>query len=491
MLQLFTAIALSMITAEAQAEEKPNIVYIYADDLGYGELGSYGQSVIKTPHLDKLAASGMRFTQHYSGSPVCAPSRCVLMTGFDTGRAYVRDNSEWRRDRNPFGEGQEPLRPDDVTIAELLKEQGYNTAVAGKWGLGGPTTTGIPTRQGFDDFFGYHCQRQAHSYYPGHLWHNEKQVPLNTKPIKGHYKLKEAPEDWSVLEGERYAPEAIAEHLLNWIEEVSEKDEPFFLWYTSVIPHLALHVPDAKIKEYGYDESMDTDPYLGNKGYTPHPRPNAAYASMITYLDEQVGRIIALLKEKGELDNTLIIFSSDNGTTYLGGVDRFYFNSLQGMRGHKGSVFEGGLRVPMIASWPNQIEAGATSDLVCAQVDMLPTLIEAAGGNVPEGIDGVSLLNRMMGVVTAEQPRPEFYYWELGNQQAIRQGDWKLVRVFNKAGKPTTYLFNIAEDRNEQSNLADKHPERVKAMIQRIIAHRTMPEVNAFRNPAFSSETVK
>ena len=479
------ALLLCLWVLPTVASSKPNIIYIYADDLGYGELGSYGQTKIKTPHLDKLAQSGMRFTQHYSGSPVCAPSRAVLMTGIDSGRNYIRDNSPWYRKTNPHNQGQEPLKPEYTTIAELLKQQGYRTGVAGKWGLGGPESYGTPTKQGFDDFFGYHCQWVAHSYYPDHLWHNEKKLPFNEKPIRGHYRFKEPPEDWSVVDGEKYAPDWIAEKMLGWIGEAADSDDPFFFWYASIIPHVALHIPDAKIREYGYDESMDKEPYLGDKGYTPHPRPNAAYASMITYLDEQVGRIVKLLEEKGELDNTLIVFSSDNGATYVGGVDRFFFNSVDGLRGHKGQVFEGGLRVPMIASWPDRIKPGTTSDLVSAQVDMLPTLVEAAGGEAPEGIDGVSLLPTLTG--KGKQQVPDFYYWELANKQAIRQGDWKLIRVFNKAGKATTYLFNIAEDRNEENNLASQHPDRVKAMVQLIIDHRTEPEVKGFRNPALSS----
>ena len=484
-----TALLLCFLAFGAYASDKPNIIYIYADDLGYGELGSYGQTKIKTPNLDKLADNGIRLTQHYSGSPVCAPSRCVLMTGIDSGRSYIRNNSPWYRKTNPHYQGQEPLKPEYTTIAELLKAQGYRTAVAGKWGLGGPESYGIPTNHGFDDFFGYHCQWVAHSYYPDHLWHNETKIPFNKQAIPGSHKLEQAPEgEWRHRQGEKYAPDAIANHMLQWIGQATEKEEPFFFWYASIIPHVALHIPDEKLDAYGYDKAMDTEPYLGNRGYSAHPRPRAAYAAMITYLDEQVGKIIALLEEKGELDNTLIIFSSDNGASYAGGADAEFFNSVSGLRGLKGSVFEGGLRVPMIASWPGKIKPGTTSDLISAQVDMLPTLIEAAGGLAPKNIDGVSILPTLTG--QGEQAKPDFYYWELANQQALRQGDWKLVRTFNKQ-KPTTYLFNIAQDRNEKNNLANKHPDRVKAMIDLIIAHRTEPEVKGFRFPLFSSEATK
>lgn len=486
--RLLTGLLLFLFIWPAAAQKKPNIIYIYADDLGYGELGCYGQTKIKTPNLDKLAANGMRFTQHYSGSPVCAPSRCVLMTGIDSGRAYIRNNSPWYRKTNPHNQGQEPLKTEYTTIAELLKKQGYRTGVAGKWGLGGPESYGVPAKHGFDDFFGYHCQWVAHSYYPDHLWHNDKKIPLNETPISGHYRFKEAPEDWSVVDGEKYAPDWIAERMLEWMGEAADSDDPFFFWYASVIPHVALHIPAEQIEKYGYEKSMDTKPYFGDKGYTPHPRPNAAYASMITYLDEQVGRIVKLLEEKGELDNTLIIFSSDNGTTYVGGVDRNYFNSLQDLRGHKGNVFEGGIRVPMIASWPGKIKPGTTSDLISAQVDMLPTLIDAAGGKAPEDIDGVSILPTLTG--KGKQTTADFYYWELGSRQAIRDGDWKLIREFDKKQRAKTFLFNLAEDRSEQNNLADQHPDRVKALINKIINHRTEPEVKGFRRPAFSSDKI-
>jgi len=263
---LACVILLFRTQAPASEQRPPNIIYIYADDLGYAELGCYGQQIIKTPHIDKLASRGIRLTQHYSGSPVCAPSRCVVMTGKDTGRSYIRNNSEWGADKNPFNEGQEPLKDSEVTLAELLQQQGYRTAVAGKWGLGGPTTQGIPTKQGFDDFFGYHCQRQSHSYYPDHLWHNEAWIQFNDRPIPGHQRIKEPPEDWSIFEGEKYAPQAIADHMLDWIGKAADDKQPFFFWYTTIIPHVSLHIPSAYIDKYGYADTLDKKPYLGDKG---------------------------------------------------------------------------------------------------------------------------------------------------------------------------------------------------------------------------------
>lgn len=468
----------------SQDRRPPNIIYIYADDLGLNELGSYGQQIIKTPNLDKLAERGMRFTRHYSGSPVCAPSRCVVMTGYDTGRSYIRNNSPWARKVNPHRQGQEPLKDEAITLAELLKARGYRTGVAGKWGLGGPQTQGVPNKQGFDDFFGYHCQWVAHSYYPDHLWHNDKQIPLNENPIPGHQRLKETPADWSRFEGEHYAPQVIADHVLKFIGDAADDGQPFFFWYSTIIPHVSLHVPSELIDKYGYGDTLDDKPYLGQNGYNPHPRPRAAYAAMITFMDEQVGRIVKLLEEKGVADNTLIVFSSDNGTTFNGGVQADYFHSVGDLRGLKAGVFEGGIRVPMIAAWPGRIAPGTTSDLLCAQVDMLPTLVQAAGGAAPDGIDGVSLLPTLLGQPQREQA--DFYYWELGNRQAIRKGDWKLIRQFNKAGDATVYLFDLADDPNETNNLANEHPDLVRSLVQTIIDHRTQPQVKGFRNPNLS-----
>lgn len=482
----FLAVWLCADTHASQEQGRPNIIYIYADDLGYGELGCYGQQLIKTPNIDRLSANGMRFTEHYSGSPVCAPSRCVTMTGIDSGRSYIRNNSPWARGKNPYHQGQEPLKSEANTLAELLKARGYRTGVAGKWGLGGPGTEGAPNKQGFDDFFGYHCQWVAHSYYPDHLWHNDQQIPFNEKPVAPHTRLKEPPEDWSIFEGKNYAPQAIADHMLSWIAKAADEQQPFFYWYATIIPHVSIHIPSDKIEKYGYPLSMDDKPYLGENGYNPAARPNAAYAAMITYLDEQVGRIVALLEEKGIADNTLIIFSSDNGTTFNGGVDAAYFNSVAGLRGLKASVWEGGIKVPMIASWPGKIQAGTTTHLLCGQVDLLPTLVEVAGGQAPEGIDGVSLLPTLMG--KGEQTRSPFYYWELGRQQAIRQGDWKLVRTFNSKDQPTVYLFNLADDPREEKNLAKRYPDRVDDLLRQIREHRTEPEVAGFRQPLLSSE---
>jgi len=478
------AFALSLFCAAALAAP-PNIVYIYADDLGYRELGCYGQQIIKTPNLDKLAERGMLFTQHYAGNAVCAPSRCVVMTGYDPGRAYIRNNSPWASPRNPYKQGQEPIPAATVTLAELLKEQGYRTGCVGKWGLGGPETEGAPTNQGFDFFFGYLCQKEAHSYYPSHLWHNDKQVPLNEKPVPGSARVDEGFDDWSRFEGEVYAPQAISDAANDFVKQSVADDKPFFLWYATIIPHAALHIPSKYLEPY---DGLDEAPYLGEQSYTPHEKPHAAYAAMITYMDEQVGRLIATLEELGVADNTLIVFSSDNGATFNGGVDAEFFKSVGELRGLKGSMFEGGLRVPMIAAWPGHIAPGSTSELITGQVDMLPTFLAAANAAdaIPADIDGVNLLPTLTG--NGDQATSEFYYWELGPSQAIRRGDWKLVRTFNAAGNARVYLFNLAQDPSEENNLAEDKPELVAELVDLIQAHRTEPQVEQFRRPDFSRD---
>src|SRR5262245_11187620 len=346
-----------------KARTKPNIVFILADDLGYGDLGSYGQTKIKTPHLDQLAAEGMRFTQFYAGSPVCAPSRCVLMTGKHGGHAFIRDNREWKP------EGQYPIPAGEVTIAELLKEQGYTTDSFGKWGLGYPGSEGDPNKQGFDVFYGYNCQREAHNYYPDHLWRNQEKVMLEGND-RG-------------LTGKQYSHDLIEAEASKFIRE--NKDKPFFAYVPFTIPHLALQVPEDSLAEYS--GKWADPPYDGKNGYLPHLTPRAAYAAMVTRMDRSVGRILELIKQLGLDDNTLVIFTSDNGGAFgevtrdfefrpgrMGGTDYVYFGSTSKFRAFKGSVYEGGIRVPFIARWPGRIKAGVVSELPAVFYDLMPTL---------------------------------------------------------------------------------------------------------------------
>ena len=368
-----------MIASCAANQRVPNIILIIADDLGYRELGCFGQQKISTPNLDRLATEGMRFTQHYSGSPVCAPSRCVLMTGRHPGHATIRDNREWKP------EGQYPIPDEEVTLAELLRGQGYVTGGFGKWGLGGPGSSGEPLRQGLDRFFGYNCQAHAHSYYPSYLWSDNQRVALaNDPPVPGHAGLAEGadpndPRSYDRFKGKDYAPDRINEQALEFIR--ANKDRPFFLYYPNTIPHVALHVPDEELEPYlalGWNDPPFTR--SSGAGYTPHFTPRAAYAAMISRLDRYVGTVLRLLDELGLADRTIVVFSSDNGTTHLDQeVDARFFESVGELRGLKGSLYEGGVRVPTIVRWPGRIERGTTSDRVSGFEDWVPTLLELAG----------------------------------------------------------------------------------------------------------------
>jgi arylsulfatase len=434
---------------------KPNIIFVLADDLGWGDLGSYGQTKIKTPNIDRLAAEGLRFGQFYSGSPVCAPSRGVLMTGKHGGHAYIRDNKEVQP------EGQWPLPASEVTIAELLKSQGYSTGAFGKWGLGFVGTEGDPNKQGFDLFYGYNCQREAHNFYPDHLWRNDRRVNL-----EGNQRG---------LTGKQYSHDLIEAEALKFIRD--NKNKPFFLYAPFTIPHLALQVPEDSLAEYV--GKWDDPPYDGGKGYLPHPTPRAAYAAMITRMDRSVGRMMALLKELGLDDNTLVIFASDNGGAFgevtkdfdflpgrMGGTDYVFFGSTGKFRAFKGSVYEGGIRVPFIARWPGKIKAGSVSELPAVFYDVLPTFCELAGGKPPR-TDGVSLVPTLLG--RGRQVRHEFLFWDFngyGGQQAVRLGDWKGLRRNLSRGNTKIELYNLATDIGEQHDMAAQHPEIVRRIAE-------------------------
>ena len=456
----------------AAAKQLPNIVFILADDLGYRELGSFGQEKIKTPNLDQLAREGMRLTQHYSGNAVCAPSRCVLMTGKHPGHAYIRSNKEMRP------EGQHPIPASEVTLAELLKQQGYVTGAFGKWGLGGPGSVGDPLKQGFDRFFGYNCQRHAHSYYPSYLWSDDQRIELANEPaVPGHAGLpKDAdpqdPRSYDVFKGDDYAPARINQQALAFIKE--NKDRPFFLYYPTVIPHVALHVPDKDLEPYLAMKWNDPPFTRERGGYTPHYTPRAAYAAMISHMDRSVGKVLDLLDELELADNTIVIFSSDNGTTHLKDeVDYDFFDSVGELRGLKGSLYEGGIRVPTIVRWPGHVKAGSENDYISGFEDWLPTILEMVGAEeaLPDAADGVSLTATLQG---KEQSPREFLYREFpsyGGQQMVRVGDWKAVRQnLARQDRPETELYNLADDPGEKNNVAAKHPQvlaKLEAIMQR------------------------
>jgi arylsulfatase A len=449
----------------ASAERpRPNIIFILADDLGYAELGSYGQEKIRTPSLDRLAAEGVRFTQHYSGNAVCAPSRAVLMTGLHPGHASVRDNREVQP------EGQMPLPAAAVTVAELLKRQGYVTAAMGKWGLGPPGSEGDPLRQGFDHFFGYNCQRHAHSYYPAYLYDDARRIPLDNPDVSPHQKLADSadptdPRSYAAFAGRTYAPDLIWERARGFIRE--NRARPFFLYLPTTVPHLALQVPEDSLAEY---RGLWPDPpYRGDKSYLPHPSPRAAYAAMVTRMDREVGRILDLVGELGLDERTVVVFSSDNGPTYdrLGGSDSGFFRSSGPLRGLKGSLYEGGVRVPAIVRWRGRLAAGSVSDRVTGFEDWLPTLLELAGAKeaVPSGIDGVSFAPSLLG--QPQEPRA-FLYREFagyGGQQTVRIGHWKGVRQgLGKQDAPRIELYDLKTDIGESRDVAAAHPEVVAKM---------------------------
>jgi arylsulfatase A-like enzyme len=488
LLVLLTAAAAAGLTASTGAVQRPaaappNIVFILADDLGYGDLGAFGQKQIRTPRLDRLAAEGMRFTQFYSGSPVCAPSRGTFLTGRHTGHAYVRDNHELGGFLDEEERGQLALPPDHPTLARWLRARGYATAIVGKWGLGGPGSTGVPTSQGFDFFLGYLDQKQAHNYYPTHLWRNEERYPLRNEYFSPHQKLDGDPNDPKSYEryrGTDYAIDAMTREAVAWLR--ANRSKPFFLYFAPTIPHLALQVPEAALKEY--EGRFPEVPYTGANQYLPHRMPRAAYAAMITYLDAQVGRIVDTLKEIGAGERTLVIFTSDNGATWdVGGAPTAFFNSNGSLRGHKATLYEGGIRVPAIARWPGRVRAGSTSAHVGANWDMWATFAELAGGAPPPDTDGISIAPTLLG--RGAQRQHDALYWEFhsrGSSQAVRMGQWKAVRNnLTKQPDAPIELYDLERDPGETTDVAAAHPEvvtRVEALMRTSHAPAALPKWN-------------
>lgn len=455
--------SLGLNACKSGAGERPNIVFIMADDLGYAELGCYGQKLIRTPNIDRMAAGGMRFTDFYSSSAVCAPARCCLMTGKHGGHATIRDNyeiGEWDSFR-----GQLPLPQGTETVASVLKGRGYATGCFGKWGLGEPGSSGDPLKQGFDRFFGYNCQRHAHNLYPRYLVNNDRKEILEGNE-RG-------------LTGKQYAPRLIADEMLRFVR--ANKDRPFFLYYPTVIPHLPLQVPDEEL--VAYERLWTETPYTGNS-YLPHPKPRAAYAGMISFMDKQVGRLMSLLKELNLDEKTVVFFTSDNGTTHLGDqVDSIFFDSVGGLRGLKGSLHEGGIRVPMIIRWPGRVGAGTTSRLPAAGYDVLATLAEIAGAGVPDGTDGISIVPTLRGK-SSRQKEHDYLFWDFagyGKQIAVRMGRWKGIKAnFGDKTDVPLELYELEGDPAEKDDVASKFPD-IAAKIEEIMQEaRTEPEVPRF-----------
>jgi arylsulfatase A-like enzyme len=448
---------------------KTNIIFILADDLGYGDLGFLGQQYIETPNIDRLAKEGMFFSNFYSGSTVCAPSRSSFLTGLHTGHTPIRANSEVQP------EGQLPMPDSVMTVGKSMQNAGYVTGAFGKWGLGFIGTSGEPVNQGFNEFFGYNCQRYAHRYYPDYLWHNDQKVDLPGN-------------DWT--KAEDYAPDLIQEKTLAFIEE--NKEKPFFLFMPIVTPHAELAAPDDEIlakyramfpeeKPYIGGTGADYGPDMRIPGYQSQPYPHATFAAMVERIDRYVGEVVEKLEENGLSENTLIIFSSDNGAHREGGADPEFFDSNGPFRGFKRDLYEGGVRAPMIAWWPGKIEGGTTSNHIAAFWDLLPTFADVAGQKVSEAIDGISFLPAMLG--KGDQAKHKYLYWEFheqGGKQAIRKGDWKAIKlqVF-ESDAPNIELYDLSKDPGETQNLASEYPEKVEEMEK-------LMEESHIQNPIFS-----
>ncbi|WP_243739332.1 arylsulfatase [Flavicella sediminum] len=453
-------------------EKLPNIIYILADDLGYGDLSCYGQEKFNTPNIDKLASEGILFTQHYSGSTVCAPSRSALLTGMHTGHTVVRGNKEMEP------EGQYPIPDNTYTLAEAMKTAGYKTGAFGKWGLGFPGSEGDPISQGFDVFYGYNCQRLGHHYFPDHLWSNKDSIVLSGNA--------------GLLRTE-YAPTLIHDKTLEFIE--NNKEKPFFAYVASIIPHAELAAPEELMKKYRHKflpekvfNGVDDGPKYRKGSYASQKESHAAFVAMIDLLDQQVGEIMAKIEELGIADNTIVIFTSDNGPHKEGGADPKYFNSNGVFKGTKRDLYEGGIRVPMIAKWPGKIKPGSTTEHISAFWDVFPTFATIAGVEIPKNLDGVSFLPVLLGNNEA-QKQHEYLYWEFhekGGRQAIRMGDWKAVK-YNVLKKPNAQmqLYNLSKDAGETNNVAKQNPEIVKQIEELFLSARTQSEVFTFKQETF------
>lgn len=494
-LPLLASLLLPSCQTEKECPKQPNIIYILADDLGYAELGCYGQEKIETPNIDKLSTTGMRFTQHYSGTAVSAPSRCVLLTGKHTGHAYIRGNDEMAERGDVWShqamladsalEGQRPLPAGTITIPSLLKKAGYTTACIGKWGLGYPGSEGAPNKMGFDFFYGYNCQRQAHTYFPPFLYRNEQREYLANELLVPGTKLDANADSMDVQSyakymQKEYAPDLMFKEITSFVNE--NKDKPFFMMWTTPLPHVPLQAPNKWVKHY-VDKFGNEAPYTGKKGYFPCRYPRATYAAMVSYWDEQIGALVQQLKDLGLYENTLIIFTSDNGPTFNGGSDSPFFDSANPFKCESGwgkaSIREGGIRVPMIASWPAAIAPGTTSSHISAFWDVMPTFAQIAQVEASE-TDGISFLPTLLG---NKQQAHEYLYWEYpegGGSKAIRMGNWKGFIPRIKKGNNEMELYDLSADPREQNNVASQHPEIIEQMTKKMAEAHETPVIKSF-----------
>jgi len=448
-------LSLSACSEGINNQSKPmNVVYILADDLGYGDLSCTGQKLFSTPNIDKLAAEGMLFTNHYAGCTVSAPSRSALMTGQHTGHTPIRGNKEIKP------EGQFPLPDNTYTIATMFKEAGFITGAFGKWGLGFPGSTGDPLNTGFDHFYGYNCQAEAHRYYPKHLWDDGKKVILegNSRGIPTEY-----------------APDLIQEKAIEFLE--TNKEKPFFLFLPYTLPHAELLVPDDSLFNC-YKGKYNEKPYLPKNSeyglnmdvmaYSPQEYPYATFAAMVTRLDAYVGEIVSKLKELGLYDNTMIMFTSDNGPHCEGGANPSFFNSSGPFRGIKRDLTEGGIRLPLIVCAPGKVAPNSTSSLICASWDMLPTFSEMSNVEIPDSvkIDGISILPTLFGE-DKKQIEHEYLFWEFheqGGSMAIRRGKWKAIKQGVLSGNEKISLYDLTTDSKENNDLSMRYPQIVSEL---------------------------
>lgn len=445
---LLACLSIAAAGARSEATSQPNIIYILLDDAGYGDLSCYGQTKFLTPNIDRLASEGMKFTNHYSGSTVCAPTRSVIMSGLHTGHTPSRGNREIK----PVG--QFPIPATTFTIAEALKKAGYATGAFGKWGLGNPGSEGDPIHQGFDRFFGYNCQRNAHTYYPTWLFDDLRKIELD---------------------GKTYAHDLIMDKAVEWIDR--QHENPFFCFLPVTIPHAAMHVPEkyaAPFREKFPEFENKVGRYGNNKPFAKNPA--AQFAGMMTALDVGIGRVLKSLKKHQIDQNTIVLLSSDNGPHKEGGHMPNYFNSNGGLRGFKRDLYEGGIRCPLLVRWPGKVEAGSTSNHISAHWDLFPTFCELAGINPPEGLDGISFLPTLLG---KEQEKHEHLYWEFyegGGKRAVRIGKWKAVQnQVNRKGKDAPIeIYDLESDRAETSDLAAQNSELI-ARIQKIFEQSHTP----------------
>lgn len=436
----------------------PNIVFILADDLGYGDLSCYGQKNFSTPNIDRIASQGMLFTQHYTGCTVSAPSRSSLMTGLHTGHTPIRGNKGWEP------EGNWPLPANTFTLGKMLQSKGYTTGTFGKWGLGFIESEGDPNLQGINEFYGYNCQSLAHNYYPDHLWHNHEKILLH---------------DNDSSKTGSYSADLIHSAAINFIE--TNKNKLFFLFYATTIPHAELFAKEEYMKKFRgkFDpektfKGLDSGPTYRMGPYGSQPEAHAAFAAMVTELDDYVGEIMAKLTESGLEKNTIVVFASDNGPHLEGGADPDFFNSNGNLRGYKRDMYEGGIRTPLLVKWPGKVKEGSKSNHISAFWDFFPTFADITGAKISWETDGISFLPELLG---EKQKEHEYLYWEfheLGGKTAIRSGDWKAVKLnIDKTPQGATELYDLTKDPGETNNVAAANPEIVKKLeVLMVQAHK-------------------